>query len=120
MLLTQRNDEVFQQPQNPVKEDYMKKAYSIIFVMILLLVVVSCAKEKRYHKSSLPEPASFNAHFGDMDVDGDDLVNWGEFKSYFPQTTPDIFKALDGNGDSTVDHDEWHEFKEAHGLKKHD
>ena len=102
-----------------MKEDDMKKTYSIIFVMILLLVVIGCTKEKKYHKSTLPEPASFNAHFGDMDTDGDELVNWEEFKSYFPQATPDIFNALDGNEDSAVDHDEWHDFKEAHGMREH-
>lgn len=97
----------------------MKKTYALIFVLLLMMMVVSCAKEKRYHKSSLPDPASFSAHFGDMDMDGDDLVHWEEFKSYFPQATPDIFKALDGNKDSAVDHDEWHDFKEAHGMREH-
>ena len=97
----------------------MKKIHWVIFIMLLLIVAVGCAKEKRFHKSALPEPASFNAHFGDIDTDGDDLVNWEEFKSYFPQATPDIFKTLDGNEDSQVDHDEWHEFKEAHGMKEH-
>ena len=97
----------------------MKKIQFIIFALILMMVAAGCAKEKRYHKKSLPEPASFNAHFGDMDIDGDDLINWDEFKSYFKQATPDIFKALDGNEDSQVDHDEWHEFKDAHGMRDH-
>ncbi len=98
----------------------MKNTHLIIGVMILIMAVAGCAKDNRYHKSALPDPASFKAHFGDMDLDGDDLVNWEEFKSYFPQATPDIFKALDGNEDSQVDHDEWHEFKEAHGMRDHD
>ena len=98
----------------------MNNTHSIIFVMILIMAVVGCAKDSRYHKSALPDPASFNAHFGDMDLDGDDLVNWEEFKSYFPQATPEIYKTLDGNEDSQVDHDEWHAFKEAHGMRDHD
>ncbi len=98
----------------------MKKIQIAICVMILMMVAAGCAKEKRFHKTSMPEPASFNAHFGDMDMDGDDLLNWDEFKSHFPQATPDIFKALDGNEDSQVDHDEWHAFKEAHGMRDHD
>jgi hypothetical protein len=85
-----------------------------------MLVVSGCASESRHHKTSLPDPASFNAHFGDMDTDGDDYVSWKEFKSYFSQATPDIFKTLDLNDDSKVDHDEWHEFKEAHGMRHHD
>jgi len=97
----------------------MKKIQFVIFALILMMVAAGCAKEKRFHKTSLPEPASFNAHFGDMDTDGDDLINWDEFKSYFEQATPDIFKALDGNEDSRVDHDEWHAFKEAHGRREH-
>ena len=102
-----------------MKGGTMKKTHWVIFVMILLVVAIGCAKDKRYHKTALPEPASFNAHFGDIDTDGDDLVNWEEFKSYFPQATPEIFKTLDGNEDSAVDHDEWHDFKEAHGMREH-
>jgi len=103
-----------------MKGGYMKNTYSIIFVMIMMMAVVGCAQDKKYHKSELPDPVSFNAHFGDMDIDGDDLVNWEEFKAYFPQATPDIFKTLDVNGDGQVDHDEWHEFKEAHGMREHE
>ena len=98
----------------------MKKFTCAICFLTLLLVVSGCAGESRHHKTTLPDPASFNAHFGDMDIDGDDYVNWKEFKSYFPQATPDIFKALDLNEDRQVDHDEWHEFKEAHGMRHHD
>ena len=32
----------------------------------------------------------------------------------FPDTTAQVFKALDLDGDGIVDHDEWHDFKEAH------
>ena len=28
-----------------------------------------------------------------------------------------VYKALDLDNDGSVDYDEWHEFKEAHGLK---
>jgi hypothetical protein len=31
-----------------------------------------------------------------------------------------FFNAVDLNQDGNIDHDEWHEFKEAHGLKQHD
>jgi hypothetical protein len=98
----------------------MKKLSYIACFLILLPVVAGCASESRHHKTSLPDPASFNAHFGDMDLDGDDYVNWEEFKAYFSQATPDIFKALDLNEDNQVDHDEWHDFKEAHGMRHHD
>jgi len=51
-----------------------------------------------------------------MDADGDDLVNREEFKAYFPKAEPKAFDVIDLNQDGSVDHDEWHEFKEAHGL----
>lgn len=103
-----------------MRGDSMKKIFFILFVTVLLFAASGYASEAKHHKTSMPNPASFNAHFGDMDIDGDDLVNWKELKSYFPQATPDIFKALDLNADTKVDHDEWHEFKEAHGMRDHD
>ena len=51
-----------------------------------------------------------------MDLDGNELVNWTEFKDQFPQAEENAFKAVDLNGDDYIDHEEWHEFKEAHGL----
>jgi hypothetical protein len=93
-----------------------------ITVLLLLTVVAAsgCAQKKQYHQSSLPEPKSFNAHFGDLDTNGDDWVSWGEFKNHFTQATPEVFEALDLNQDKHVDHDEWHAFKEAHGMRHHD
>jgi hypothetical protein len=95
----------------------MKK---FVFFMGLVLAVsmqVGCTSKSTFHKEKLPDPKTFNAHFPDMDSDGDDLVSWTEFKGYFPQATPEAFKATDLNGDGNIDHDEWHQFKEAHGLE---
>jgi len=47
-------------------------------------------------------------------------VEGGAFKMtfpYFPQAEPAVFAAIDLNKDGNIDHDEWHKFKEAHGLK---
>jgi hypothetical protein len=68
----------------------------------------------------MPDPKSYDAHFGDMVSDGDDLVGWDEFKAYFPHAERKVFDAIDLNGDHALDHDEWHEFKAAHKLKHHD
>jgi hypothetical protein len=68
----------------------------------------------------MPDPQSFNAHFGDMDANGDGLVTWDEFAAYFQNSEEKVFNAVDLNQDGKIDHDEWHEFKEAHGLKQHD
>lgn len=98
----------------------MKKIYYMVLIIIHLTFTMGCAKEKRFHKSDLPDPASFNAHFGDMDADGDDWVSWDEFKNYFPQATSIVFTALDLDKNELVDHDEWHAFKDAHGLLGND
>lgn len=83
-------------------------------------LLMACSGKIPYHKTTMPDPKSFNAHFGDMDSGGDDLVNWDEFKTFFPQAVPDVFKAIDLNRDKVLDHDEWHAFKDAHGLRDHD
>ena len=95
----------------------MKKPYCRMVFIILIISLAGCAGDARYHKSTLPEPSTFNAHFGDMDTDNDEMLSWEEFKSHFPQATKEIYQELDLNGDGMVDHDEWHAFKEAHGLK---
>ena len=95
----------------------MKKLLPILFVAVFVLLI-ACSGKTSYHKTSMPEPKSFNAHFGDMDTSGDDLVNYDEFKAHFSPAEPNVFKAIDLNKDNSLDHDEWHEFKEAHGLKE--
>jgi len=93
----------------------MKRLFYTIIV-ILALLAVGCASGDKNHKTAIQNPESLNAHFGDMDTDGDDLVNREEFKAHFPDADQKAFDAIDLNGDGSVDHDEWHEFKEAHEL----
>lgn len=93
----------------------MKQLFFTIFV-ILAILAVGCAGGDKHHKTAIQNPESLNAHFGDMDTDGDDLVNREEFKAHFPDADQKAIDAIDLNGDGSVDHDEWHEFKEAHGL----
>ena len=95
----------------------MNTKHYIAAGLIIMMAAAGCAGQSQHHKAAMPDPAAFNAHFGDMDADGDDRVDWEEFKTHFPQAAPEIYKELDLNGDGTVDHDEWHEFKEAHDLK---
>ncbi len=97
----------------------MKKT-ALLTALALLVLLAACAGKTSYHKTPMPDPKTFKAHFGDMDANGDDLVNWDEFKAFFPHAETKVFKAIDGNGDNQIDHDEWHAFKEAHGLKDHD
>jgi hypothetical protein len=55
-----------------------------------------------------------------MDSNGDDLISQDEFKAYFPKAEPSVFETIDLNADNVLDHDEWHKFKAAHGLKHQD
>ena len=90
--------------------------YLFLVVLICLTLLVACSGKTTHHKTSIPDPKSFNGHFGDIDTSGDGMVNWVEFKAHFPHAEKNVFKAIDLNNDNTLDHDEWHEFKAVHGL----
>ena len=92
--------------------------------LLLLAAVVAaialgagCAGHQRYHEFELPDPAKFNAHFGDLDDNGDGQLTREEFQRHFPDSRDSVFNALDLDDDGFVDHEEWHRFKTAHGLK---
>ena len=95
----------------------MKRLWLLTILFILVVLAVGCSGAKKHHKTDMQDPKIYNAHFGDMDADGNDLVNWEEFADYFQNAEQKVFNAVDLNQDGNIDHDEWHEFKEAHGLK---
>jgi hypothetical protein len=95
----------------------MKKSLLSLMTIGVFAAVVACSSHSRHHATPLPDPTGYNAHFGDMDKGGDGNVTWLEFKEYFPQAEPAVFAAIDLNQDGAIDHDEWHQFKAAHGLK---
>ena len=95
----------------------MNRAIFLIGLIVVFTITVGCSAKGHYHGQEMPAPESYNAHFGDMDASGDDMVNWDELKAYFPQADPKVYAACDLNKDGFVDHDEWHEFKAAHGLE---
>lgn len=96
------------------------KKFLFLLVLVAFGFMTACSGQKPYHKAPMPDPKSFNGHFGDMDSSGDDLLDWDEFKSHFAHAVPKVFKAIDLNKDNMLDHDEWHQFKSAHGMKHHD
>jgi hypothetical protein len=96
----------------------MKKTMLLIAMILGAAVMVSCQSGQKFHKTDMPDPAAFDAHFADLDKNGNGAVNWSEFKRSFPDAAPQVFMELDLNDDAVVDHDEWHQFKEAHGLEK--
>ena len=81
-------------------------------------LMLSCQSGQKYHQTDMPDPTAFNVHFDTLDKNGNGAVNWAEFKQRFPEASPQVFMELDLNDDAAVDHDEWHQFKEAHGLEK--
>ena len=96
------------------------RTFAALAILFLFFIFGACAGNEKYHKTDMPDPRGYNAHFGDMDENGDEAVTWEEFAAFFPDANKDVFKALDLNKDGVVDHDEWHEFKEAHGLRHHE
>ena len=95
----------------------MSRSWIFLALVLIPMIAVGCSSKSHHHGDKMPPPESYNAHFGDMDANSDERVDWEEFKSFFPQAEPKVFNALDLNKDGFVDHDEWHEFKQAHGLK---
>lgn len=78
--------------------------------------------KKKPHDKEMPDPAGFNAHFGDIDTNDDGGVTLKEFNAFFPgkSKTEAVFNAVDLDKNKSLDHDEWHEFKEAHGMRDKD
>jgi hypothetical protein len=98
----------------------MKHFTAWMAAAILAASAGMAAGQAKFHGVELPDPKRYNAHFGDIDKSGDRLVNWEEFKAFFPQAEPKVFDAIDLDQSRAIDHDEWHKFKEAHGLKHQD
>jgi hypothetical protein len=98
----------------------MKRFFLPTILIVLVFLTAGCSSHKRHHNTDMPDPQSFNAHFGDMDTNGDDLMNWEEFAAHFQNAEKKVFDAIDLNEDGNIDHDEWHEFKAAHGMKHYD
>jgi len=93
----------------------MKQILILISLGILFTALVTPA-----YSSDHKEKHDYNGHFGDIDLNGDDMVNWEEFKKAFSHAGKDIFKKIDENSDDLIDHDEWHHFKKNQGYKHKD
>ena len=98
----------------------MKRVAMVLTLLALTGFLFGFTSEQQPQKELIPNAESYNVHFPNMDKNQDRKVNWEEFKAYFPQATPQIFEAIDLNKDNSLDHDEWHKFKAAYGLKHKD
>ena len=97
----------------------MQRILIALALTFLLGLFLGCAKKQKFHQTDMPDPGSYEAHFHEVDSNSDGMVTWEEFKAYFPQGEHRVFEILDMNKDKVVDHDEWHQFEEAHGAKHH-
>lgn len=93
---------------------------TLIALLLPAALFMGCSGHGRYHDAPLGDPSDYRAHFPDMDGNGDGRVDPTEFKAHFPDSNDHVYQALDVNGDGVIDHDEWHQFKEAHGIEHHD
>ena len=66
------------------------KKFSIILILVISGFLVGCSGKAPYHGTPMPDPKTFNGHFGDIDAGGDDLVDWEELKAYFPHATEQV------------------------------
>lgn len=81
----------------------MKKRVFIFTVLVLLIAANALAY----------------TCFRRLDANGDDAVTPEEYSAFFADNAHarDKFPAVDANKDGVIDHDEWHDFTEKHGLE---
>jgi hypothetical protein len=87
---------------------------ALFFIFGLCILLITGMAYSSSHK--MTEKPDYSGHFGDMDTNMDEGVDWEEFKAYFLHAESKIFKKTDVNSDQKIDHDEWHEFKDLHGY----
>jgi hypothetical protein len=95
----------------------MKHIITTMTLVLLWGLSFGCAKKEKFHQTDLPNPASYQAHFHEIDSNNNGTVTWEEFKEYFPDGQREVFDALDLDGNQVLDHEEWHQFEQAHGAK---
>ncbi len=91
----------------------MKNISGLLVLLVTLAVMLGCGHQAKSFEAVPAETISHGAHFPKMDTNGDELVSWAEFKNQFPAAEKNVYESIDINKDSSVDHDEWHEFKSA-------
>lgn len=95
----------------------MIRRFTPVIIPLAFLLITACAsKDSRHHETPMPDPKAYTAHFGDLDSDGDERVTTEEFRAYFPDGDMKVFEAIDADRDGVISHEEWHRFKEAHGM----
>ncbi|MBL0713041.1 MAG: hypothetical protein JJV98_05010 [Desulfosarcina sp.] len=76
---------------------------SMLITVLAILLVVGCASDPVHY-----------AEFGAVDRDESDIVEWYEFKAFYPQASPKSFMEADQNKDGEISADEWHDYIERY------
>lgn len=95
----------------------MKRIITAMTLFLLWGLSFGCGKNEKFHQMDLPDPASYQTHFHEIDSNSNGTVTWEEFKEHFPKAERKVFDALDSDGNQVLDHEEWHQFEQAHGAK---
>ena len=69
---------------------------------VLSALLAACAAAPRYQ-----------AAFADLDQNRDAVVEWREFKGYYPEGDPKAFLEADRNKDGDITPDEWRFYLET-------
>ena len=98
----------------------MTRHITTAMLVLIFLMTISCAPHaKSHHNTSMPDPKAYAAHFGDIDSNGDGQMTAEEFRAFFPDGELKVFETIDTDRNGVVSHEEWHRFKEAHGMAHH-
>lgn len=97
----------------------MKRMLScILFAVILALALGGCGHQGKQHKAMMDmDTKSYDAHFPDMDTNGDNLVSWAEFENQFTDAEKDVYEAIDLNKDGNLVDKEWQDFRSGSGFE---
>lgn len=88
-----------------------------VFFLMISTGAVSLVYASSHNQDNNQSPGGhtmFNRHFSEMDADGDDNLNFKEFKQVFPSTEQKGFDTLDTDKNGSLSREEWHQFKAMH------
>jgi hypothetical protein len=74
----------------------MPRIFAVTFMAVLIM---ACGSLPRY-----------DAAFSDVDQNLDDVIEWREFKTHFPDADPKAFLEADRNKNGEITSDEWDVF----------
>jgi hypothetical protein len=80
----------------------MKMMRNLFSILIVTALMAACASLPRY-----------SAPFSEVDQDRDSVIEWREFKIYYPDADPKAFLEADRNKNGEITPDEWRFYVET-------